>query len=155
MLKRPSIFVIGVVLLLVLLSQVPSKEKTIYFFTNGKNVTLLVEIADTYELRAKGLMFAETLDKNKGMLFVYPDELERTFWMKNTLIPLDMIFAASNGTVVDVIENAMPCEKDPCIIYGSIYPAKYVMETNAGFVKENNISASSVLKLDNLYKTRA
>lgn len=151
--RRAPIFALISVLFLAVLLQNPMDEKTVYFSSDGRNVTLLVKIADTEQARIKGLMFVESLDKNKGMLFVFPGEAQRTFWMKNTLIPLDMIFIGSNGTVVSVIGNATACEKDPCETYSSKYPAKYVVEVNADFAKENNISAGNVLELNDLYKT--
>ncbi len=137
-------FVLAVVFLLIVLAflsiyKKPEIESLVKFYSEGKNVTLKVSIADTDELRTKGLMFVSKLEENEGMLFVYSDEAPRTFWMKNTLIPLDMIFIAVNGTVVNVVENAKPCEIDPCVTYDSIHPAKYVVETNAGFAKQNGI----------------
>ncbi|MBI4168154.1 MAG: DUF192 domain-containing protein [Candidatus Aenigmarchaeota archaeon] len=137
---RREFLIIAVLVLFFLVSaQKPLEEKTIYFSSGVKNVTLLVKIADTEETRTKGLMFVNSLENNEGMLFIFADESERTFWMKNALIPLDMIFVTSNGTVVDVIESAKPCEKDPCATYPSIYPAKYVVEVNAGFTRQNGI----------------
>jgi len=67
-----------------------------------------VEIADTVPTRARGLMFRESLADDAGMLFVYPTPRRATFWMRNTLIPLDMIFADVRGRVTYVHANAIP-----------------------------------------------
>ncbi|MBI2085630.1 MAG: DUF192 domain-containing protein [Candidatus Aenigmarchaeota archaeon] len=143
--KRGFLIVAALVLLLFVAGIKPSNEKIIYFSSGGKNVTLLVTVADIEETRAKGLMFVKTLGENEGMLFVFPDESVHTFWMKNTPISLDMVFVASNGTVVGLIEGATPCEKDPCETYSVDADSKYVVEVNAGFVKKNEISLGAIL----------
>ncbi len=141
--KREFLIFIALVLFLVLISSNKTYDKLIYF--DGKNVSLLVKIADTEDAREKGLMFVNKLGDNEGMLFIFPHEFEQTFWMKNMLIPLDMIFASANGTVVGIIENAAPCKKDPCETYSVEADSKYVIEVNAGFAKKNGISLGSIL----------
>ena len=88
-----------------------------------------VEIADEHKERRQGIMFRESLAKNAGMLFVFEKESMYPFWMKNTLIPLTMIWIAEDFTIVD-IKNAVPCEKDPCPNYPPSGKAKYVLEVN-------------------------
>ena len=109
-----------------------------------------VQIADDIDEMAKGLMFVEKLDENAGMLFVFEDEAYQTFWMKNTLIPLDMIFIDDGLKIVD-IKNAVPCKDDPCALYASKKPARYVLEVNSGFAGKNRIEEgnSIALKLKN------
>ena len=72
------------------------------------------------------------------MLFVYDNERLLNFWMKNTLIPLDIIFLDKNKIIVN-IADAKPCEQDPCELYSSQLPAMYAIEVNSGFALENNI----------------
>lgn len=72
-----------------------------------------VEVADEPDERAQGLMFRESLGRNSGMLFVYDRPQRATFWMRNTLIPLDMIFMDESGTVTRVHENARPLDETP------------------------------------------
>jgi YVTN family beta-propeller protein len=111
-----------------------------------------VDIANDPWEHARGLMFEKDLEWNNGMLFVYEDEKTRSFWMKNTSIPLDMLFIDSNLTIVDIKENAHPCmEADPCPSYVSKQPARFVLELNAGMVhnKTANVGDRLVLNVDN------
>lgn len=106
---------------------------------NGeKIIKISVEIADDNNEREKGLMFRERLDENSGMLFVFDDESYRSFWMKNTLIPLDIIFIGKNFEIVD-IKNAVPCREYPCALYKSSKPAKYVLEVKGNFTMRNKV----------------
>jgi len=108
-------------------------------FAGGSLQKISVEIADTPEERAAGLMHREFLAEDMGMLFVFEEQKEQSFWMKNTLMPLDMIFVDENFEIVDVKENVQPCEADPCPSYHSNAPAKYVIEVNGGFAEKNVI----------------
>ncbi|MGC9310607.1 MAG: DUF192 domain-containing protein, partial [Candidatus Aenigmatarchaeota archaeon] len=92
------------------------------------------------ESRAKGLMFRESLGDDEGMLFVFEKEGHWSFWMKNTIIPLDIIWLCENLTIVH-IQTAPPCREDNCPSYRTPVPASYVLEVNAGFSDKNGISA--------------
>lgn len=96
-------------------------------FDNG--VTLKTEVAETKEELKTGLMFREKLPKNTGMFFIFGMEFKYTFWMKNTLIPLDIIWINGRMEVVDVLTNVPPCVTEECPTYSPEYPAKYVIET--------------------------
>jgi len=109
------------------------------------NADFVVELANTPAERQKGLMFRESMADNHGMLFVFDDVSPRSFWMKNTLIPLDMIFINGNWTVVHVA-NAVPCTADPCPSYSSP-PAMYVLEINGGIAEKSGIKVGSKLSL--------
>jgi|SRR3989338_1876450 len=110
------------------------------------HVTVNAQVADDNDKRARGLMLVESLDENAGMLFVFEQEDFQTFWMKNTLIPLDMIFIDEELKIVD-IKNAIPCTNDPCQLYKSEAPAKYVLEVNGNFTKKNNIMPGNKVKI--------
>ena len=97
-----------------------------------------VEIADDPGERQQGLMHREHLDPDAGMLFLFENERKQSFWMKNTLIPLDIIFINNNYEIIN-IAKAVPCKEDPCDHYPSSAPAKYVLEVNAGFAEEKGI----------------
>ncbi|UWP93639.1 DUF192 domain-containing protein [Aliiroseovarius crassostreae] len=102
-----------------------------------------VEVAQTNRERAKGLMFREELPKGQGMLFVYPFAHQVAFWMKNTLIPLDMIFLSSDGRVTYVHENAQPGDLTP--VSGG-QDVRYVLEINGGLARQIGISEGSELR---------
>ena len=110
------------------------------------NTTVSVELAVTSEEKAKGLMHREQLAENKGMLFIFEDEQALSFWMKNTLIPLDMVFINSDNRIVDILV-AEPCKKDPCKTYTPKADAKYVLEVNAGFSERHNAAIGDEVSL--------
>ncbi len=101
-----------------------------------KDTPFRVEIADTPEKHALGLMHRRALKSDYGMLFIFADEEVRSFWMKNTLIPLDMIFINGDRQVVDLIHSVPPCPGDPCPSYTSAYPARFVLEVAGGTAKK-------------------
>ncbi|MDE2070935.1 MAG: DUF192 domain-containing protein [Gammaproteobacteria bacterium] len=91
-----------------------------------------VKIANTDAERERGLMFRTHMPADHGMLFVFPDSGPRYFWMKNTLIPLDIIFFDAHQRLINVSADTPPCKADPCPTYASTAPAEYVLELNAG-----------------------
>ena len=108
------------------------KGPAIVLNTQKGKTEISVDIADTTEERAKGLMFRKSIPQDYGMFFIFDEEKEENFWMKNTLVPLDMVFFDGNYKVVKIIHNAQPCRKDPCMVYSSDKPSKYVLEVNGG-----------------------
>ena len=100
-----------------------------------------MEGADDPEERSQGRMFRESLAPDHGMLFLFPVDSPEvlSFWMKNTLIPLDIIFFDAQGKVLSWT-TMEPCEADPCQRYASGVPATYALEVNAGFVGEYGIN---------------
>jgi hypothetical protein len=107
--------------------------------TSDDEIPVTVEIADTIDEQALGLMYRTELTADHGMLFVFEEEAYRTFWMKNTKLPLDILFLDKEDIIVDVKENFEPCHADPCELYTSKEPAMYALEVNAGFVAAHNI----------------
>lgn len=140
--KRHYLGIISFLLLSLLASCTAEKEISIQ--TSSEEIKIVVEIADTIEERVVGLMYRAELEEDHGMLFVFDDTKERTFWMKNTKIPLDILFLNENGTIVDIKENFAPCITDPCEHYYS-KPASYTLEVNAGFVKDHTIEVSDIV----------
>lgn len=93
-------------------------------------VSIDIEIADDDIQTEKGLMYRRSMEEMQGMLFIFPDMEMRSFWMKNTYIPLDLIYLDDKKTIVHIHENAQPRSRASL---PSIMPAKYVLEVNAGF----------------------
>ena len=106
-------------------------------------VRFRVELALTPADQARGLMFRESLPRLAGMLFVYPRESNVAFWMRNTLIPLDMIFVDDEGRVVRVHENAVPGDETP-IPAGA--PTMAVLEINGGMARSLGIDAGDEVR---------
>lgn len=101
-----------------------------------------VSVADERDEMALGLMHVGHLDPWKGMLFVFPETGEVSFWMKNTLIPLDMIFIDERGIIAHIHENAIPHDRTSII---STVPVRYVLEINGGQVSKNGIEVGSTV----------
>jgi hypothetical protein len=112
-----------------------------------KGERFTVELADTQEKQALGLMFRENMADDHGMLFLFPGEARRSFWMKNTRIPLDIFYFDANLRLVSVAENAQPCRSQRCPPYPSEGPAKYVLELNAGKAAELGVRPGDALAL--------
>jgi uncharacterized protein len=102
-----------------------------------------VEVADSATERSTGLMHRESMPMAAGMLFVYGRPGNVSFWMENTLIPLDMIFADPTGTVQHVHENARPLDRTPIPGGANI---KYVLEINAGLARRMGIAPGAMLR---------
>ena len=111
-----------------------------------KEITVWVEIADDSAERSQGLMEREELPENQGMLFIFQEPKKLSFWMKNTLIPLDILFFDTDGNFINV-QTMDPCSKDPCKTYLSDRSAKYALEVSAGFVEKNGIGAGWKISL--------
>lgn len=103
-------------------------------------VSFNVDVAVTQQERNRGLMGRDSLPEKSGMLFVYNAPGIISFWMKNTLIPLDILFFDKEGTLQEIILGARPCAKTPCQTYTNKKPAQFVLELPAGTVKKYNIS---------------
>ncbi|MCX5680982.1 MAG: DUF192 domain-containing protein, partial [Candidatus Omnitrophica bacterium] len=79
------------------------------------------------------------MPKEEGMFFVFPQNVQATFWMKNTLFPLDIIWIDEHKKVVYIEKNVPPCLQEKCPTYGPVQPVLYVLEVNAGFADANNV----------------
>jgi uncharacterized membrane protein (UPF0127 family) len=107
------------------------KEGEVTFFKADEIVKSIdIEIANTENEIKQGLMFRQKMDEDKGMLFVFPDMQPRGFWMKNTFIPLDIIYVDADKTIVSIQKNTTPLSEQDLPSDGE---AQYVIEVNAGF----------------------
>ena len=116
-----------------------------YVELNGHSYT--IEIAADDASRAHGLMDRTEMAADHGMLFVFDDDAMRAFWMKNTKIPLDMLFFDADRRLVSVQHDVPPCEADPCPAYSSGAPARYVLELNAGQARKLGVSPGDELTI--------
>jgi uncharacterized protein len=106
-----------------------------------------LELAKTPQEQSQGLMFRESLPAKSGMLFLFPEGGVHKFWMKNTMIPLDMIWMDPAGRVLFVSAGTPPCQSDPCASYGPDGPASSVLEIAGGMALREGIVVGSTLKL--------
>ncbi len=113
--------------------------------SRGEEVEVQVEIADDTPEQMRGLMYRTALAEDRGMLFAYPDEEHRSFWMKNTLIPLSIAFMDSEGRIVD-IQDMKPLDDKPPH-YVSTEPARYALEVNKGFFEERGVGVGDMANL--------
>jgi uncharacterized membrane protein (UPF0127 family) len=135
------------------------KKKSITEFKTKGNAWVLSSTGDTlthinlevaktdYEIE-RGLMDRKSLNENSGVLFVFNGEKERSFWMKNTAIPLDIIYLKHDGSVVSIVPNTIPFSTEPIPSNGRAY---YVLEVNEGFVERNRIMLNSKLIFEKNY----
>lgn len=107
-----------------------------------------VVLAETEEEQQKGLMFRENLGPDEGMLFIFEKEGYHSFWMKNTLIPLDIVWINENREVVYISENTSPCEEDFCPSVEPDQKAKFVLELKGGTVKKIGLEVGDKLEFD-------
>ncbi|MGH7661047.1 MAG: DUF192 domain-containing protein [Vulcanimicrobiaceae bacterium] len=103
------------------------------------NAKLTLEVADTSESREYGLMFRTALAPHHGMIFVFSSDGRQGFWMKNTLIPLDMIFVRSNGTIDSIADNVPASKAGDDIVAERVGEGKYVIELPAGEARRDGL----------------
>ena len=108
-----------------------------------------IEIAADDASRERGLMFRDSMPADHGMLFTFDDKQERTFWMKNTHIPLDILYFDEKYKMVSVQQRVPPCHSaaNNCPVYGSNGAAQYVLELNAGTADKLGVQVGDELKL--------
>jgi uncharacterized protein len=102
-----------------------------------------VEVADKPDTRELGLMYRGHLDHDAGMIFVFPEPATAQFWMKNTKIPLDMLFADSNGKVLGIVANAQPYSE---ALLGGFAGTLYVLEVNGGYAATHHVAVGDTME---------
>jgi hypothetical protein len=118
--------------------------------SGGKSHVVYVEVADTDAKREKGLMFRKELPDDRGMLFLFDEDGEHTFWMKNTLIPLDLVFVDSDGRITGIVERARPLTLEP----RSGGPSRMVLEVPGGWVAARGVRPGDRLRVEGLGAAR-
>ena len=113
----------------------------------GRELTFQVEVADTPAKRELGLQYRRDLAVDRGMIFLFPGESEHSFWMKNTPIPLDMIFIGRDRKIVGIVEQAVPFSTDSRSVPGA---SQFVLEINGGLAKRYGIKAGDSVRFHGL-----
>jgi uncharacterized membrane protein (UPF0127 family) len=121
----------------------PGLTRITFVNENGRDVDLLVEVADTPEERSKGLMSRESLPDDQGMLFVFEQEGQASFYMRNTLIPLSVAFVEGEGAIIE-IEDMQAQTED---LHSAPEPYLYAIEANQGWFARNGIDAGSEVRI--------
>jgi hypothetical protein len=119
------------------------QQSSLVIDTAGGPQRFSIELALTTEQQEQGLMFRRSLAPDAGMLFIFPNDQVMTFWMKNTLIPLDMIFIAADGHVVDAYQRAVSMSETLDV---SKVPARAVLEVNGGTVARLGIKPGDLVR---------
>lgn len=149
--KVAAIIIAAAVIIFLAISNLVKKSQTDteYMFKKDGTLTFLndsnqvkakidIQIANTEFDRELGLMFRKSMEENQGMLFIFPVDTSQTFWMRNTYIPLDMVFINSQKRIVSISKNTQILSDQT---YTSKGPAQYVLEVNAGYCDKFNIHA--------------
>lgn len=113
----------------------------------GRELIFGVEVADTPTKRELGLQYRRDLAADRGMIFLFPTESEHAFWMKNTPIPLDMIFINSDGKIVGIVEQAVPFSLDSRSVPAT---SRFVLEINGGIAKRNGIKIGDSIRFQGI-----
>lgn len=141
--RRDILLIIGLVVLLAIGFWIYQKSLIPTLVAEIGSQKFTLEIADTPDKQARGLMFRKELPKSNGMIFINEADRINSMWMKNTYIPLDMIFLDKDKKVIGILENIPPMTLDQRTI-GK--PSKYVIELNAGAVKEIGLKVGDSVK---------
>lgn len=113
----------------------------------GRQVTFQVEVADTPAKREMGLQYRRQLTDDRGMIFIFPVESQQSFWMKNTPIPLDMIFINRDHKIVGIVEQTTPFSLESRSVPA---PSTYVLEIKGGLAKHYTIQAGDSVRFDGI-----
>ena len=136
--------------LVIALLELPTSAKALeglIKFTGKKDATVFLEVAVTPEQKSTGLMNRPALAQNRGMVFTFKPARKVTFWMKDTLISLDMIFI-NNGKIVKIVKNAIPNQTS--ILYPSDFDVTEVVEVNGGFTDMHTIEVGNQVIFENI-----
>ena len=122
-------------------------EPRVVITTANGEVPVTVEIAATPAQQSLGLMYRKELGANAGMLFVFPTLVEHPFWMKNTVLPLDMIFLGDDRRVVGIVKDAVPFTTTQRTVDA---PSRYVLEVNAGFSAKHGVATGDQVRFEQI-----
>ena len=116
--------------------------------TFPSGTVIQAELALSPDERARGLMFRESLDSDRGMLFVFPEAAFHGFWMKNCRFPIDIIWLSAEKKIVHIERAVPPCKEDPCPTYGPLRRAQYVIEVVADFSRREELRLGDSIEFE-------
>jgi hypothetical protein len=149
--RIPKLFA-ALTLLAAAIGSACANEPRVILHSARGDVPVAVEVAATPESRSLGLMYRKELGAEAGMLFVFDETAPLTFWMKNTPLPLDMIFIGEDRRIVGIVKDAVPFTTAPRSV-GK--PSRYVLEVNAGFSARHGIESGSAVSFEGIPGVRA
>lgn len=131
-----------------LLGNPPREERLIIINQEGESIEINVEIADNEKERTVGLSERSSMPQNSGMLFVFDSDVNHSFWMKDTEIPLSIAFVHENGKIIDIQDMRPNSEK----LYSSKNSYRYALEVSQSFFENHEITVGCKLKIEELLK---
>jgi uncharacterized membrane protein (UPF0127 family) len=150
--SAPLLAAVAVGLTLLASCRSEARDRVVLEPKGGEPVPVAVELATTPDARQLGLMYREALAPGEGMLFIFPDVAPRSFWMQNTKIPLDILFIADDGRIVNIQERTTPFSTKGL---PSSEPVRFVLEVPGGFADEHGVDAGDHVSLGSLAATPA
>ncbi|MFQ5888203.1 MAG: DUF192 domain-containing protein [Candidatus Hydrothermarchaeales archaeon] len=123
----------------------PLEHRVGVTFSNGAHIS--AEVVDTKPATQRGLMYRDVIGQDEGMFFVFDHEDTYAFWMKNMNFPLDIIWLDSSYKIVHIEREVPPCDSETCTLYTPSKPARYVLETRAGFYSSSGINVGDGITL--------
>lgn len=152
--KNVAVYIVVVLIILAIIwfvlsdSDVDFREEKIFVRnSSGEEIEIIVEIAETSKEKQQGLMGRESLCDNCGMLFVFEEDVEHGFWMKETYIPLSIAFISENGTIIE-IQHMEPETTDT---HKPDEPYRYALEMNQGYFEDNDIMVGDIVVIPEKY----
>jgi uncharacterized membrane protein (UPF0127 family) len=136
-----------IVLVLGLTVSACANEPRVVLHTAGGDVPVTVELARTPAQQSLGLMYRKELGASAGMLFIFDTTVEHPFWMKNTVLPLDMIYLGEDRKVVGIVKDAVPFTTTSRTVG---VPSRYVLEVNAGFSAKHGVATGDQATFENI-----
>jgi len=116
-------------------------------FPDAKDLTITAEVTDNDHDRQRGLMYRKSMPDDHGMIFIFDHKDDHSFWMKNTCIPLDMLYLDDDGLIVGIEENTPTLSEDT---FSVGCESKYVLEMNAGWTRKHGVKAGQKVKLEGI-----
>jgi uncharacterized membrane protein (UPF0127 family) len=148
---RPATLLISALLLTGCAGSAPPVEDlptgVLHIETDSAPVQVEVSIAETSEAQERGLMGVEEMAEDVGMVFLEPEPVQQSFWMKDTLIPLSIAFWDENGEILSLLDMD-PCREEPCTLYDPGVAWIGAVEVNQGYLEDQGVGVGDTIRLE-------